>query len=148
VSDFSVMKKSQSAPSLYGSSPPAKRGFMIRRNAFSVPLLTETSPPSQPTEIVENLEKFLPASFTQKLTCIEVYGFPTDILSSKKRTLHEKEEALKDIASCMLSPEESAESIEKLRIRNMMEMDNVSAVEERFHRLLLTVRRNRRWTSQ
>jgi len=30
----------------------------------------------------------------------------------------------------------------------VMEMDNVAALEERFHRLLLTVRRNRRWTSQ
>lgn len=144
------MKKSQSAPSLYGSSPPAKRGTMVRRNAFSVPQLTDASTASTPSssEVIEHFEKFLPSSFTQKVTCIEAYGFPIDILSSKKKTLYEKEEALKDIASCILTPEESAESIEKLRVRSILEMDNATALEERFHRLLLTIRRNRRWTSQ
>lgn len=134
------MKKSVSSPSLLHGET-SKRSSTIRRNAFSWNYLSDALP-SEKTELVEKIDAVLPTSLSQKLLCYETYGFPSDILQSTIPP-HEKSETLLDLASCLVTPEEPPSNAKPVQIRNTLSTNN-EAVEERFQRMLINIRRRRK----
>jgi|Laugresbdmm110dd_1035094.scaffolds.fasta_scaffold00336_4 hypothetical protein len=147
------MKKSQSSPSLSGgqtTSTSLKRTSGFRRNAFSWNHLADALPSAYQVEEIEKIDSVIPSSVSQKLICYETYGFPTDILHSTTITKEEQEDKIISLSTCLVTPEDPPTKTQKFKIKNLQEKseeEEVSTIEERFNRLLLSVRKRRKQLS-
>lgn len=140
------MKKSQSAPSLTCGSI-GKRTSIVR-NAFSSPFIADIYTQQDSIELVEHIEDIIPAPYYQKLNCMEMYGFPEKILKDTTLSPSEKNKLVKDTLTCILTPEEVPEKPEKIApVSIQNRLNEVAYVEERFQKLLMSIRRNRKHTS-
>lgn len=154
------MKKSQSAPSLCGNGSTStlfthlnlKRN-LIRRNAYSLTHMYDIdtiSNLSNYSSQIENIEYEIPAPILQKGLCIGTYGFPSEILHDTSLSNIQKQEKLKDLITCMITPDEPDNKRERPgtiinRYTNTnMEQIKLEYYEERFQRLLFSIRKNRK----
>jgi hypothetical protein len=117
----------------------------MRRNAYSANNVTDISTLSD-SRLVEQFDNLVTSSVHQKLTCIEQYGFPKEILNDTSLSMHDKSEKLTDLATCIIMPEEAPNESPRSAVPRVLpnEMERIAAIEERFHRLLLSIRRTRR----
>lgn len=137
------MKKSQSAPSLTCGSL-GKRTSIVR-NAFSSPSIADVYTQPDSIELVEHIEDIIPAPYYQKLTCMEIYGFPEKILKDTTLSTSEKNELIKNTLTCILTPEEVPEKPEKVTpVSFQNRLNEIAYVEERFQKLLMSIRKNRK----
>lgn len=147
------MKKSQSSPSLSGGPPTSslKRTTGIRRNAFSWNHLADALPSNYQAEEIEMIDSVIPSSVSQKLFCYEAYGFPTDILHSTTITKEEQVDKFISLSTCLVTPEDPPSKGQTFKIKNGQEKseeEEISTIEEeRFNRLLWSVRKRRKQIS-
>lgn len=144
------MKKSLSSPSFTSGDVTAKRSS-IRRNALSWNHLpdTVTAVPPDKVELIGKLDSMVPSSISQKLVCYESYGFPSDIIHSTASS-SKKAEQLLDVATCLVTPEDPPSESRILQVRNIQRLDNTTnraAVEERFQRMFINIRKRRKQVS-
>lgn len=142
------MRKTQSLPNLYGSSPVAKHGSYMRCNAYSANNVTDINTLSE-SRLIERFDNLVTSSVHQKLTCIEQYGFPKEILNDPTLSMHDKKEKITDLATCIIMPEEAPNESPRSAVPRVLpnELERITAIEERFHRLLLSIRKTRRSAS-
>lgn len=141
------MKKSISSPSFTNGEIVTTKRSSIRRNAFSWNHLSDVpSVPPEKVELIEKIDAVLPSSLSQKLICYESYGFPSEIIQSNASS-NEKAEKLLDVATCLTTPEEPPSKQRVIQIRNMQRFDNttnIAAIEERFQRMFISIRKRRK----
>jgi hypothetical protein len=95
----------------------------------------------------ENLVAMVSSPISQYVTCIETVGFPEDVF--KNGTNDEK----KNLLACLLSPDDPKDNIRNRAPRPIaseieieIESNSIQLVSERFNRLLIGIRKQRRAT--
>ena len=95
----------------------------------------------------ENLVAMVSSPISQYVTCIETVGFPEDVF---KNGTNDKK---KNLLACLLSPDDPKKDIRNRaprpivsEIETEMESNSIQLVSERFNRLLIGIRKQRRAT--
>jgi hypothetical protein len=74
---------------------------------------------------------------------MELYGPSRDILKAPHPRA-EMEDSIKSVTACILTPDEPSEPIRPPAIGTLYRLNNLTEINERFDRLFLSVRRQRR----
>lgn len=91
---------------------------------------------------MEHIESYASPTLYQFVQCMEAYGPAKEILHAPHPRA-ELEESFKSVAACMLAPDEPSEPI-RPPVVPVNRLENAAELNERFDRLFLSVRRQRR----
>lgn len=99
-----------------------------------------SSPPT--AFLMEHIEAYVSPTLYQFVQCMEAYGPARDILRAPHPRA-ELEASFQSVAACMLTPDEPSEPV-RPPVLPQSRLENVAELNERFDRLFLSVRRQRR----
>lgn len=93
---------------------------------------------------MEHIESYVSPTLYQFVQCMETYGPAKEMLRAPHPRV-EIEESFKSVAACVLTPDEPSEPLRsRLLLENSNRMETLTELTERFDRLFLSVRRQRR----
>jgi hypothetical protein len=127
---LSARRRPSSAVGASGVSPPSPASPSISASASA-----------SASFLVEHVEQYVPSTIYQFAQCMELYGPSRDILKAPHPRA-EMEDSIKSVAACILTPDEPNEPMRSFRPQYRLE--NLTEINERFDRLFLSIRRQRR----